>query len=201
AERRGVRDTSVIDLYDRACGWGYLPGCTQVARMYEAGIVVARDENRARELYRSSCSAGDPAACVKLGPVRGTPAEAARIYDQACNERVTDGCASLAALYAAGKGVPLDVAKARVLYDRGCRAGDITACVGLADILRRGPASDQGRALDLYERACNANAGRACTQAGHMYRQLGRTGLSQEWYERGCNLGDEGGCRWMRTPR
>ena len=59
AERRGSRETSVLDLYDRACGWGYLPGCTAVARLYDAGTVVARDENRALELYRSACMAGE----------------------------------------------------------------------------------------------------------------------------------------------
>ena len=125
-------------------------------------------------------------------------ADAARTYGQACTDRETVGCGSLAALYASGRGVPLDVRKAKALYQRGCTAGDTNACLGLADLYRRGPATEQGLALELYERACNANMAKACTQAGHIYRQLGRSESSQDRYERACKLGDDGGCRWQR---
>jgi TPR repeat protein len=190
----------VIDLYDRACGWGFLPGCTDVARLYEDGSVVARDENRARELYRSTCMAGEPGACVRLGQVPGNSADTMRLYEQACTESVTLGCAKLAALYAGSgaKGATADLPKAVSLYERGCKAGDGAACAGLAEMQRlgRGTPRNEGRALTLYERACDGKVASACTQAAHMYRQIGRSSTAQDLYKRGCDLGDVAACRW-----
>src|ERR1043165_9528934 len=114
-----------------------------------------------------------------------------RIYEEACAAAVSAGCANLAALYASGKGVKVDLARARELYAKGCNDGDMNACMGLGDLYRRGPPGEHARSIPLYERACKANIGRACTQAGHMYRQVGRTNDAHDWYERGCPLGDD----------
>jgi len=98
AERRGSRETSVLDLYDRACGWGYSRR-TAVARLYEAGTVVARDENRALSSTRSACMAASPPRASASGR---SPAafDAMRLYEKACTDTVTLGCGKLGALYA-----------------------------------------------------------------------------------------------------
>src|SRR5262249_60373700 len=111
--------------YDRACGWGYLPGCTSLARLYEAGTLVARDVSGALELYRSTCRAREPTACVRLGMLTeqapGGAVDAAPLYEQACNDPAM-GCGKLAPLYPTGNGGRTDIARARAPYRRGRNA-------------------------------------------------------------------------------
>jgi len=115
------RETSVLDLYDARAA-GISPRLYRGRPLYEAGTVVARDENRALELYRSACMAGEPAACVRLGQEPGG-FDAMRLYEKACTDTVTLGCGKLRRAVR-GKGPVTDLPRAASLFDRACNDGD-----------------------------------------------------------------------------
>jgi TPR repeat protein len=62
-----------------------------------------------------------------------------------------------------------DFARAATLLSDACEAGELGACVQLADLLDRGVgvSEDAARARDLYERACAGGMQQACDKLGH----------------------------------
>jgi TPR repeat protein len=56
---------SAYRLYERSCKLGHPGGCYNQALLLEAGRGVARDANRARDLYASICNAGSGTACER----------------------------------------------------------------------------------------------------------------------------------------
>jgi TPR repeat protein len=203
AEHKNPRDPGVFRFYERACVQGYLPGCTELARLYTAGVLVSADLNHAFALYRATCALDELPACVLLADLQempGNAAAAAALYQRACTEQSTLGCGKLAELYLGGKGVAVDTHRAFGLFERGCKNGDATACARVADLYRegRGTQLDRGRALTLYDQACDASVASACMQAGLMYRHAGRDNRAEDRYARACKLGDQAGCEHKR---
>jgi len=203
-ERKDPRDGAVFRFYDRACAQGYLPGCLELARLYDAGVLVTRDPGRAFTLYRSACELDELAACVVLGGIEeqtpGNAGAAAALYQRACGEQSTLGCRQLAELHLVGSGVTTDLARAFGLFERSCKTGDAIACSRTADLYRdgRGVKRDRNRALTLYDQACEADVASACTQAGLMYRYVGRDDRADDRWSKACRLGDQSGCDHAR---
>jgi TPR repeat protein len=54
-------------LLEKACSADEALSCAHLAGLYEAGVGVAKDAARARELYAGACAKGVPNACAKAG--------------------------------------------------------------------------------------------------------------------------------------
>ncbi|MBI5543084.1 MAG: sel1 repeat family protein [Deltaproteobacteria bacterium] len=89
-----------------------------------------------------------------------------------------------------------------------CKAGQVQACLELAEVYLREPCStgDRARALELLEGACNQKKASACTRLGELFGEGRSVGLDLEraitLFERAAALGETGaGIRWARTLR
>lgn len=89
--------------------------------------------------------------------------------------------------------------------EQRCEGGDMDACIELADLIGRHPASDvradRKRAAKLYERACDLKSGRACEELANLYDDFmtapgGRDAVRAfDVRVRACELGRADACR------
>ena len=87
---------------------------------------------------KSAASSGNPAAIQKIAQsmilgehgVKKEPEKALPLLEQLSGQRDPWACATLGAYYACGKLVPMDVKKARDLFQKGAEQGD-TQCLYL----------------------------------------------------------------------
>ncbi|MGC3997752.1 MAG: hypothetical protein QM767_09765 [Anaeromyxobacter sp.] len=118
------------------------------------------------------CTAGTGGvACAKRGEedaAKGLYASAAAELLLACKSGAPDGCAGLAAIYAAGRELPQDDARAVAVAREGCSAGSAPACANLGALLAlgRGAPASADEARGLRERACAAGVAQACEALG-----------------------------------
>jgi TPR repeat protein len=120
------------------------------------------------EACRARCGGGDGAACAQLGTLlrEATPPDpgrAAGAFEQACDLGEKPACLQAAEAYVAA-GLP---SSAVPLYDRACRADDLSApraCArGGALLLEgRGVARNAEAGAALLRRACDAGAREGC---------------------------------------
>jgi TPR repeat protein len=78
-------------------------------------------------------SCGEPARCYQQGLAaeRVQPARAAEDFAAACEGGLAQGCHRLGQLYARGRGVARDDARAKQLAQRACELGSTAACDAL----------------------------------------------------------------------
>ncbi len=184
-------------------------------------LLVACDPRarEAREL-RASCSAGDAAACDRLGyqNFRGDHVlrdwrRAADLFQAACDGGEGEGCVRLARLHvdasAERRGVAFDSTVAARLLEQGCDRGMLVGCTELGDmyaetdsvvpdVQAKGVLQDFSRAASLYGRACDGGELPGCARLGVLYRD--GTGVERDaaravaLYTRACDGGAPLGC-------
>src|SRR5438270_12070783 len=73
------------------------------------------------QALEAACNKREPLACNDLGVTmeKTDPIRAAELYRRACEDGTASGCNNLAALYADGRGVPKDDARAAGYFSRG----------------------------------------------------------------------------------
>jgi TPR repeat protein len=88
-----------------------------------------------------------------------------------CAKMELASCASLASMYAEGRGVAQDAAKAVRLYSQACDGGIPSGCFGLGAMHAGGLgiAEDPAAAAKLYERACAGGENGACSMLANAY--------------------------------
>ncbi len=120
---------------------------------------------------RSRCDGGDMEGCVLLGiGFQGgeTPreAEAASLFQKACDAGNGSGCWYLGNALLAGRGTTLSLERARDAYDRGCTVRRENACISLGDLYSRpGALHDRAKALAAYDSGCAIPYKGACERA------------------------------------
>ncbi len=95
----GAVDVEVATLLQQACDRGEADNCANLAAMYYSGDGVARNRQKAFQLFERACKGGD-----------------------------MTGCANLARMYELGEAVGTDKARARQLYARACEEGVHMGC-------------------------------------------------------------------------
>ena len=136
---------TAIKYYERACGNNYQPACTNLANMYQTGLGVSKDANKALEIYNSSCVNGGAYSCYYLGEFYRSNADgkepdyanAMSAYDRGCKLGDVPCCTNTAVLYEHGLGVAQDESKARSIYRSACFSGDTSACDNLKRMGRK----------------------------------------------------------------
>ena len=107
------------------------------------------------------------------------------------------GCYRLAELHQHGRGGPVDLDKAALLYEQSCAKEHPDGCVRRSELARDGtggPATE----LDYTVKACMLGLAPACLRAGQQIdkaRGVEREeGKAIELYEKACGLGEVDGC-------
>lgn len=130
--------------------------------MYDAGLGVPLDRNRALALFTAAADAGNGDAAHALGTyyelgqvVPRDPAKAARWYRLSADAGNEKAMGNLGNLYEEGLGVPRDTAKAATWFERAADRGNAKAMRRLARLYERGEgvAKDPHRAHELMSRA------------------------------------------------
>lgn len=77
-------------------------------------------------------------------------------------------CTNIGVNYAYGIGVKQDYTKAKICYEKACKAQDFIACYNLAIMYEHGEGIeiDIQKAITLYEKSCKENVMSACYNAG-----------------------------------
>lgn len=112
--------------YALACEAGQPEACGNWGVLFEHGLGVPVDHDRALALYDRACDEEDLQACVRLGVARlateGTLGEVEAQLRRACDEDVARGCTALA------QGLPAADDDIGALLERGCALGDARGC-------------------------------------------------------------------------
>ena len=92
-------DKTSLDLFERACGQGWMAGCENVAILYLRGDGVPRDPARAAYGFDQACRGGEPTACSNAGfmyrngdGVARDDARAMAYLEQACGLGLANAC-------------------------------------------------------------------------------------------------------------
>ena len=139
--------------YDRArsfsqlaCDGGSAIGCEYLARIYQEGLGVPKDEAHALRILERACEADHTHACFMEGllltdrPADAPPsqiapndAKAVELFDMACHaaQRDWQACVNLAERYRTGYGRPQDTPRARALLEEACVAKNDDGCAGV----------------------------------------------------------------------
>jgi len=117
-----------------------------------------------------------------------------------CDKSPKQGCGRLAGQYLMGQTVPKDTARARMLAEKACGAGDQIGCFNLGYMYSHGVEMKQdfAKAGELYQGACGAGIMDACYNIGE-FEELGQ-GREQSLeramaqYKTVCDHGEQWGC-------
>jgi TPR repeat protein len=119
--------------------------CNTLAPMFEHGMGLPQDRDRAYALWSSSCGIGDSHACAQVGffttrgwAVEKDVAKGYAIYADACEKNSAMGCANLAAALVRGDGIERDYGRAAELFGKACKQQYLDSCdqQGHAQILQ-----------------------------------------------------------------
>lgn len=128
------------ELFAKSCDGGEVSKCTNIALRFRLGEKsgAPRDNAKARELFGKSCDGGVVKACISAGKMFSqepgphdppTDFAKARWYlIKACDGGLAEGCVELASMYENGRGVPLDLNRAKQEYGRACKRELKSAC-------------------------------------------------------------------------
>ena len=141
---------------------GYVEAQLQMAKMYDQGNRVQKDEGIAAEWYQKAAEQGNVVAqynlSVMYGEGRGVPMndEKAVVWMQkAANQGDADSIFVLGAMYYEGKGVPRDDRKAVELYQKAAELGNPGAQWFLGERYEKGQgvAKNLKKAEEWYRKA------------------------------------------------
>jgi TPR repeat protein/tRNA A-37 threonylcarbamoyl transferase component Bud32 len=160
-------------LFHRACAAGLPLACLATLSIDIPG--VPRDEHADVAVLDRACELSEPLGCLGVGARH----EAARHYDKAVaayelacalSLQKEYGCDSLALLYFAGTGVPLDPDRGWKLLEDSCAGAGGRACRLLGTRLRDGTGrpANAAEALRVFERGCSMLNGLACVAAAEL---------------------------------
>ncbi len=127
-------------------------------------------------------------------------AEAAPLFNKACDAGIARGCADLAYLYDQGKGVAQNDSRAAKLATKACNAGDAYGCLAIGELYEegRGVTQDYSRAVEFYTKACKGRISHGCYSLGMMYDN--GQGVAKDssqavaFYSKACDAGEAEGC-------
>jgi TPR repeat protein len=102
--------------------------------LYERKGRCTSGDSAVCDLLRSACLKRSGEGCAALAEAHLAPGprrdarEGARLFSEACDYHVVEGCRRAASLYAEGRDVPPDRDRAAALTKRACALGDTAAC-------------------------------------------------------------------------
>lgn len=121
--------------YQKACDGKVELGCANVGILYENGLGVPKDGNRAIEIYKENCNKRGKNSCYHLGNAYRKGEIVERDYEQAlnaytlsCDVGVLGACANIGVMYEQGLGVQKDKKRAYNIYRVSCFRGLTKAC-------------------------------------------------------------------------
>jgi TPR repeat protein len=181
-----------LQLAERGCRLD-TKECGMLAELHRLGRGTQRDQDKATEIYRTACEAGDQGWCASYGKrlhegvgTKPDTARARKILDEACSANDSDACTSLAIYISNDKTTD---ARAFTLVTKACTLGASHGCYLQAWMIeknRHGGTQDASGALPLYEKACGQGSEEACNAGGDLAKPTDAP-KARSLYEKGCD--------------
>ncbi len=198
-------DAGAAALFDKGCSFGNADSCNNLGFSYDNARGVAKDPERALQLFAKACGGGAAMGCAnqarKLRASRKLE-EARKVVEKGCTTDYAEGCFLAGAMLLDGEGGPADAARGAALFDKGCSSKEPSqnACglLGLLLLQGRGVAADATRGETLLAKACEGGSPRSCMRLGMALRD--GEGLAKDparaltLLERGCSGGEADSC-------
>ena len=88
-----------------------------------------------------------------------------------CKLQYSHDCTHLGFIYADGRGVTQDYAKAAEYFTKGCELNDSLSCGPLGHLYAtgQGVTQDYAKAAEYFTKGCELNEGGSCGLLGHLY--------------------------------
>ena len=160
----GTFDTVVsLEIYTLGHDDGSLPLSDSI------GVMALRDRNDAAEADPGNVVSQGFLGIMYLEGRDGVPQnyeEAFRLLTKAADQGASRPSVWLGTMYEAGLAIPVDLEKARQLYERGAERGELFGCIFLARLLVSGRLGsvDQNGALRWYRAALNLSGAADCVE-------------------------------------
>jgi uncharacterized protein len=132
----GVRrdDAAALEMFEAACTGMASTGCYEAARLLDNGTHLPRDLRRSASMYERACAGDIGDACTGAGRLIEETSEdfgsARAWYEDGMDKGSLDAKRQLARLLWNKLGGERDRARAKVLCQEACQAGDNVACRG-----------------------------------------------------------------------
>lgn len=178
---RGVDDGESTRAYLDACAQDRREACDRAASNHWAGRGVARDKQRALELWDRACELRHCSACrvhahklLAEDTEIGNATEGIKLLQRGCNWACADLCWDVATTYAKGMhGQSVDHELAIPWSRRGCELGNGLCCELLAEQLLegRGTEKDPVEGRKVLQAACDRYQYEACLKVAGMYQR------------------------------
>lgn len=174
---KGHEAQACLNIYTDGCKGGDGLSCYELAKIYEQGLGVNADLERASDLFVEACT---------------------RHHNDACRRSI-----DLALVYAKGDGVKQDGRRASAMLTKVCVAGNALGCFKAGELFERGEwggEPDRLEASRWYSKGCDGNDFQACVDFGVMVLD-GSTGKKDPLraaviFTKSCDGGNNTGC-WL----
>lgn len=179
-------------LYTRACTlwphWECAYTFDSLGDHYLNGYSVAKNAQKAGELYKKACDAGYSTGCSDLFTVaydlatgKGTAknyALSARFFQTLCDGGNATACANLGIDYDNGEGVTEDEPKADGLYQKACDGGESAGCSDMGNnyFYGIGVSQDKTKGLELLKKGCDMGNKWGCDRLKEASKAQGASG-------------------------
>ena len=203
-----------LEFVKKGCDLGDAKGCVELGVVYyegvagEIGQTIAKDIDKAKEVFVKTCDQKLGLGCYKLGMMYDTgegftanPKKALELYRNGCTYLDGSSCGMIGHRYLKGGGGVMKSSQEAVRhFELGCEYGDQRSCREMADFYYKGELVEKNlsAALEMYKQSCSLSSGRACYQAG-MIIMDGIVG-EPNFYEaskllsKGCKMGVKDAC-------
>jgi uncharacterized protein len=144
--------------------------CYKLGLIHEEGHGTPADPATALSFFRRACAMSQPDACYLLALSEmeaGDPskdASAVGFLRRACDGKHGGACNNLGLMYATGRGISRDGARAVEYVQEACVLGVLEGCAnaGQRYLVGDGVAKDVDRGTALIDRACRGGLAEAC---------------------------------------
>lgn len=197
---------ALLPVMERLVAAGDGHAANNLAVMYEDGLGVDANEERARDLYRASADKGYAPAQVVVGygHLHGRwgkvdTTEAARWCTLAAEQREPDGFVCLAQMHGTGEGFAENAEVAAGLLQKAVALDSVEAMrkLGLSYLGGIGVPQSDAKGLELLRMAANMGDVDAMLDLGDAYRNGEHVALDQpaarSWYKKALDHGHIGG--------
>lgn len=112
-------------IFEESCKKGSKMNCYNLAKFYEQGRGVIKNEDMAKKLYQKSCDMGLGLSCTALGRLNESDEKVSLgFFEDGCKKDDDDGCMAAARIYSKN----LDAKKAKTLFEKACSYGNEKGC-------------------------------------------------------------------------
>lgn len=198
-------DVKGFGFVKRACDAGYEAACRSTRILSAVGWGTERDKVHGENNLRALCKEEDWGACTMLGAILAAKdagsAEAATLWEKACNSGDANACTSLGDNHLHGKGKPKDPAKAASYISKACTLGNTYACslLGTLYLQGQGVTASPAVAATFQKQACDAGSMRGCAALAELHEK--GQGVERDFakaaelYEKACTGEYAAACR------